>query len=136
MRKKILSLSTTLSLFLATAHPSYADQAVNPCPDSAGGQFGKLCKYNLGTVADIIKNGITLLFLVATIASLLFLIFGGIKWISSGGDKTKLEEARGMIVASAVGLVITFASYFILNIILELFGLPSIRTYTIPKLIG
>ena len=135
MYKKLLAILTLIIAHLFLVLPAHA-QNVDPCPKGAGGQFGNLCDYNADTLALMIRNGVTILFIVATIAALFFLIFGGIKWITSGGDKAKLEESRNFIVAAAVGLVITFASYFILNIVLELFGLPSVRTYTIPNLVS
>ena len=55
--------------------------------------------------------------------ALAFLIYGGVKWITSGGDKAGVEAARNMIVAAIVGLVIAFLVYFILQIIFSLFGL-------------
>ena len=73
------------------------------------------------------------MFIVAVIVALGFLIYGGIKWIISGGDKAGVEAARNTIVAAVVGLVIVFLSYFILNIILGIFGL-SLGTLTLPTL--
>ena len=135
MIKKISSTIALATLYASLAMPTWA-QTVDPCPASGtGGKFQDLCNYNADTLGKVIQGGITILFIVATIASLFFLIFGGIKWISSGGDKGKLEESRNMLVAAAVGLIITFASYFILNIILEIFGLPNVNDYELPSLL-
>ena len=135
MIHKIFSFIAFLSIYLASYKPALA-QSINPCPRGGGGQFGTLCTFDADTLGNIVRNGITILFIIATLAALFFLVAGGIKWITSGGDKANLETARNWIVAAAVGLIITFASYFILNIILELFGLPSVRTYTIPNLVN
>ncbi len=59
---------------------------------------------------------VTLLFVFGIITAVVFLIYGGIKWILSGGDKTKVESARGHIVAAIIGLVIVAAAFFIINI--------------------
>jgi len=122
-------------VYLSFALPAVA-QTIDPCPESGGGSFGRVCNYNADTLAKVIRNGITILFIVATVAAIFFLILGGIKWITSGGDKGKLEESRNWIVAAVVGLIITFMSYFIINVVLELFGLPSVRNYSIPKLVS
>ena len=135
MKNKILTILTIIGSYLFIALPARA-QSIDPCPKGAGGGFFKLCNLNKDTLATMVQNGITILFIVATVASLVFLVLGGIKWITSGGDKANLEQARNWIVAAAVGLIITFASYFILNFILELFGLNSINTYTIPNLVS
>jgi hypothetical protein len=65
--------------------------------------------------------------------ALFFLIWGGIRWITSGGDKGKVEEARKHIVAAIIGLVVAFLAYFIIQIILTIFGLGSISTLQIPR---
>ncbi|MCL4386850.1 pilin [Patescibacteria group bacterium] len=66
---------------------------------------------------------ITAIFVIATIISLFYLIYGAVKWIISEGDKQKVADARNHIIAALVGLVIVFLSYFILSIILGIFGI-------------
>lgn len=132
MIKKLSTLLTLIGAYLFVTLPAYA-QNVNPCPQNTE-NFNVLCDYGLGSVGKLVRTSISILFIVAVIASLFFLIAGGIKWITSGGDKANLEQARNWIVAAAVGLIITFSSYFIINIILEFFGLPNVNNYIIPTL--
>lgn len=136
-KKLILSLGVfaLIFTFLIFAQSSFA-QSIDPCPRSAGGDFNKLCDLDKNSLTKLIRSVITILFIIATVASLFFLIFGGLKWITSGGDKGKIEESRNMIIAAAVGLIITFLSYFILNLILNLFGLPNINNFIIPSLVN
>lgn len=75
----------------------------------------------LGT-ENIIQVAITLILIIATIAALGVIIFAGIRWIASGGDKEKLQGARNMITYALVGLVVIFLSYFIINTIGSFFG--------------
>lgn len=132
MNKKITTFVSLFFLYLISAVPTYA---VNPCPTNSS--YGAICDYNIRTLGNVISNGITILFILATILSLFFLVFGGIKWITSGGDKTQVESARNWIVAAVVGLVITFLSYFILNFVLGLFGIDPIGgSVNIPRLVS
>ncbi len=78
-------------------------------------------------VETIIQVGITLLFIAATLLALAFLIYGGIRWITSGGDKTGVENARKTITYAIIGLVISFLAFFIINIIGAFFGIKLIR---------
>ena len=39
-----------------------------------------------------------------------------------------------MILAAAIGLAVTFLSYFVLNVVLELFGLNPVTEWEIPTL--
>jgi hypothetical protein len=70
----------------------------------------------------------TLLRTVMILAGLLvfvYLIWGGIEWITSGGDKGKTENARNKITAAIVGLVILAASYAILHLVISLLGVEG-----------
>ena len=71
-------------------------------------------------VQSIPQFVITLLFVVGLIIAIGFLIYGGIRWIMSRGDKAKVEEARGHIVSAIVGLVLIIATFFILNVVFTL----------------
>ncbi len=66
---------------------------------------------------------ITLLFVLGIVIALAFLIYGGIKWIISGGDKANVDAARKHIVAAIIGLVIVVTAFVILNFVFQiLFG--------------
>ena len=64
-------------------------------PDDGGEGFGKL-------IAKILTISIT----IGALMVLLYLIWGGIEWITSGGDKGKTESARNKITQSIIGLVV------------------------------
>lgn len=67
---------------------------------------------NSGIIGWIIS-----LFLIAAIlAALAFLIYAGFMWMSSRGDKTKIETARRTIIFAVIGLLIAFLSFFIIGI--------------------
>jgi hypothetical protein len=72
---------------------------------------------------EILSTLIVSLFVVAALIALLFLLIGGFKWIISGGDFDKVESARSTIIAALIGLVVTFLSFFMLQILLALFGI-------------
>lgn len=136
MKKALFSIYTNLSAFFAylfvAPKLAFAQTTVDPCPP-AFSQFRLLCDPNLLNFGRVVGNLITIAFVIAVVIALGFLVYGGIKWITSGGDKTAVEGARNTIVAAIVGLVVVFLSYFILNIILGLFGL-TLGGLTIPKL--
>lgn len=70
-----------------------------------------------GKGATALQNGIVILLMGITVLSLFFLIWGGIKWITSEGDKTKLDAARKTLIYALVGLVLAFLSFFIVNFV-------------------
>ena len=116
---------------LLTVVPSVfaAGTTVNPCP-TTGSAFDNLCGF---TFANVVGNLVVTIFIIAIIVALFYLIWGGFKWLTSGGDKGQVQAAREHIVAAIIGLIIIFLSYFILNIILTFFGL-SLGTFTLPSL--
>lgn len=65
---------------------------------------------------------------IAAVALLVFfyLIWGGLEWIMSGGDKSKTEQARSKIMAAVVGLIIVAASYAVVQLLVRFLGYPSL----------
>ena len=125
--KKLLAPFATLVSTLAFPAVAFAD-SVNACP---GGNFNVLCNLN---AQKLLTNGINLIFVAAALMALVFLIIGGIKWLTSQGEKEGVNKARETIVASIVGLVIIFLSYLIVNFVLQLFVNVSLSNLTFPKL--
>ena len=130
--KKLISSAIGAAAYLSLAIPAFANAgSVNPCPT---GGFSKLCGLNAGSFGKIVQVVITVLLIIATVIALFFLIWGGIRWITSGGDKQKVESARNTIISAVIGLVIAFLAYFILTVILGLFGLNA-GALTLPTLL-
>jgi len=65
--------------------------------------------------------------LVGGLAFLLYLLLGGITWITAGGDKGKIEEARGKITQGLTGLAILAASYVIVKFLETAIGLKLLN---------
>ncbi|MFZ2025548.1 MAG: hypothetical protein WAV51_04685 [Microgenomates group bacterium] len=77
-----------------------------------------------GTViGKLISNIVGLLFMFSFLLTLLYLIMGGLQWITAGGDKTHLESARNKITNAIVGLIIVAAAYAIFTLVGEFLGL-------------
>jgi len=74
------------------------------------------------TVAKIIGNTITIMLIIAILLSLIYLILGGIMWISSGGDKSKVAAALSRLTAAIIGLILALVAFFIVNIVSNFFG--------------
>ena len=78
------------------------------------------------TVSGIIAAAIQLILVVAALVALVFLILGGIRWITSGGDKEKTAKAQSTITAAVVGLLIIFATWAIIRLVESFFGIKII----------
>ena len=126
--KKFLATFAVLTMSGALAAPLAFAQNINACP---GGGFSVLCNLD---PQKLLTNGINLIFVVAALLALVFLIIGGVKWLTSQGEKEGVNKARETIVASIVGLVIIFLSYLIVDFVLQLFVNVNLSNLTFPKL--
>ncbi|KKQ73910.1 MAG: hypothetical protein US96_C0047G0001, partial [Candidatus Woesebacteria bacterium GW2011_GWB1_38_5b] len=61
--------------------------------------------------------------------ALFFVIFSGIKFLTSAGDPKKVEGARNTLIWALIGLTIIILSFAILNIISELTGVGCIKLF-------
>lgn len=77
-------------------------------------------------IGSLINGGLTLIMIVGAFLVLVYLILGGIEWITSGGDKSKTESAQNKITNAVIGLIILAASYAILLIVLNFLGFKNI----------
>ena len=74
--------------------------------------FGALIQWAL------IFSGVTAVFFIA---------LAGIKLLTSGGDKTKVEEGKKTLTVAIVGLIIILLSFFILDVISQITGVECIK---------
>lgn len=91
-----------------------------------------------GGVTDfgrLISSGIQVALIVAAILTFAYLIWGGIQWITSGGDKAQYEAARGRITAALIGLAIVAAAYAVMELVGYFFGI-DVFNFTIPSAAG
>ena len=102
-----------------------ADELVDiQTPATAGNFFGFTC------VANLISNVVSAAFIIGGIMFFAFLVWGGIEWMMSGGDKAKVESAQKRISNALVGLVIIAASWAIYTLVLEFLGIDLSKICT------
>ena len=72
-----------------------------------------------------ITNTVKIAIITGSIIALLFLIWGGIDWITSGGDKAKYEAARDKITAAIFGLGLLASAFVIWTLVNYFFGIDK-----------
>jgi len=128
--KKLFFLIQGLFTYPFLALPAFAKDpvSVNPCKETDNNTIaGILCRLggnDGGTIAKTIQNIVVFFIVLAVIIALLYLLYGGLKWITSRGEKDQVEAARNHIIAAIIGLIVVFLAVFILSIILAAFGVP------------
>lgn len=73
-------------------------------------------------IGSLITAVLSFVMIIAALLVFLYLILGGIEWITSGGDKGKTESARNKITSAVIGIIILAASWAILLLILQFLG--------------
>ena len=125
---RISSILFFLLFWLSAAPFAYAQQT--QCPSA----FAALCKIDFAKGAGV-GAIIQIIIILAAVAALGFLVWGGVKWITSGGDRGKIEQARGTIIAAIVGLIIALAAFFIVIVVLQIFTGQGLGSLGFPKLV-
>ncbi len=134
---KIFILTTILvSFFVTLTNYSYAQGSNSNCsnglcsdistPLEGFGYFGN--KKDLG---PFITNIVNVAFIFGAITTLIWLIWGGIEWTTSGGDSQKYESARNKIMSAIVGLAILASTWAIWLLILYFLGFQNMQGFNV-----
>lgn len=82
-------------------------------------------------IEKLISNVLVVLTVVAGIAFALYFLLGGLNWITAGGDKGKIDKAKGMMTNGAIGLIVIAVSYAITYIVGKVLGIDILNPGTI-----
>lgn len=129
MKKTIISLGFIL---IACAMPVFATNGQAMAAKEAN-LYEKLCnspeasKYpfcNKGNknLTEIIQIVVKTLFFLVGAVSVVMVIFGGIRYVLSGGDSTAVGKAKNIILYSVIGIVVSSLAYALVNFVLKQFG--------------
>lgn len=95
----------------ATVHADNASQAQGGVTSIQGNNTTELMPF-IKKVINI------LLFLLGAIA-VLMIIYGGIRYVVSGGDSSQTKAARDTILYAVIGLVVALMAFAIVNFVLD-----------------
>ena len=132
LRKKLATLAASLAL----AAVPLAVPAVAAAADSAGIQNNVKCGTTLqiqpdgtdcssntsgstNTVNNIIKLVINIFSGIVGAISVVMIIWGGFKYITSGGESGKVSSAKNTIIYAVIGLVIVVFAQIFVQFVLE-----------------
>lgn len=85
--------------------------------DNAYSASGDDPKAYLSSAELLISNVLTALTIVAGISFTLQFLLGGLSWITAGGQKDKVEKAKGMMTSGVIGLIVVVVSYSVVWIV-------------------
>ena len=82
-------------------------------------------------IARLIANFLKIAFSAAGLILLAMLLWGGIEWMTAGGDKEKMTKAQGKISGALIGFVIFMSVFAIINFIAPALGLEFLQVLKI-----
>ena len=124
MKKFLLLVLPLLSLttLVLIGTPAFAE-IVGPSPAAQSGPT--TIPNPLGdsvTPAELAGRVIKTLLGLSGAAALVVFIYGGVMFMFSGGNSTKVQNAKNTLVYATLGLALIFASYAILKFVLQVLG--------------
>lgn len=125
MRKLFFQLSLILALLAPVAVPALASAAC-PSPKSGGdaknqvligvGETDKNCDGS--GVTDFVATIVDIISLIIGVAAIIVIIISGFKYITSGGDSSKVSSAKSTLIYALVGVAIAAVAQLLVHFVL------------------
>lgn len=96
---------------------------VTGCIDSATNTATLKC------LPAVFQNVVYGLLLFAGVGAMVFIILGGFKFMTAGGDPKQIDEGKKTLIYAIVGLLIIMFSFLIINIVGWFTGLNCISAF-------
>jgi len=101
--KKIITLTALITVFALSALPVLALET--------GIDYGTYTGLGTKDIREGIMNVINVLLGFLGILAIVIILWGGFRWLTSGGNEEKVGEAKKVITAGIIGLIIIFTAY-------------------------
>jgi hypothetical protein len=91
------------------------------CSPTGGARTGINCSQGNDQPDTLFGNGsivntvINVMLFIIGILCVIMIIFGGIRYTTSTGDKTRVDNAKNTIIYAVVGLIIAIVAYALVN---------------------
>ena len=131
MKKRFLTLTTSIAAFLGAATPVLA-QINTPTPINI--TIVPPEQVRITDFGKLFSGAVGFLLLIAFILAFLYLVLGGISWVTSGGDKAGIEAARNKIINALIGLIVVAATWAIFQLVGGAVGFNILGGFQIPTL--
>lgn len=118
-----LSLITSFTTVFATHTPTHFE---DPCVPKSG-----IVPFT--DVGGLLGNLLSVAIIGGSILLFLYLIMGGVQWMTSGGDKVATQAARDRITAALVGLLIILAVWGVFRVLEAALGISVLGGIKIPS---
>ena len=84
---------------------------------------------------SIFDSIVTIIYSVGFVAFIVMIVWGGLDWILSGGDKDKIKSAQKRITTAIIGIAVLAFSFFIARVVGDLLGIKVLESVQLPSLL-
>lgn len=126
LRYMLLNIVTTLTLVLAPVPVMLGTASAVDCGNSPaakavlkdldGNQVGNNCGKD--RVNNLFATIVNIMSLLVGMASIIVIIYGGFKYITSGGEQGKVANAKGTLLYAVVGLAVAALAQLMVHFVL------------------
>lgn len=109
----IMAFALPVAVSSHAAVNASTEESIRDGVDQAGGDD------NSTDLPEFIKNIVNILLFVIGAVSVIVIIVGGIRYVTSAGDSSGITGAKNTILYAVVGLVVAFMAYAIVNFVLD-----------------
>ncbi len=106
-----------------TGNPSQVLVNLNSLITGMGGKFAT--NPDFSTFGGIITVALPILYFIAGILLMIYLIASGFSYMMSAGDPKKMEAAKAKITAAVVGFILVISAFWLTQIAEYIFGLGT-----------
>lgn len=114
-----LALASIISIGSLCVAPTYAvnicDKNVNvsnEVKEAAG------CSGTADKLPEVVQNIVSAVIAVSGIVAVIFIVVGGINYMTAAGDSAKVKKAKDTILYASIGLVVCALSFVIVNFVI------------------
>lgn len=129
VRSKLNSIKMSASMFalsivtmLSQAPLVHADPATDASKQAlcdGAGLTGADCGGGGAGLGDIFSNILSILSIIIGIAAVIVIIVAGLKYVTSGGDASKVSSAKSTLIYALIGLVVAALAQVMVRFVLS-----------------
>lgn len=116
-----LSLAPVVALTASVSAQGNTIQENLKCGTTLSTSSSSGCNVDGGTekVNSLITQIVNIFSLVVGIISVIMIIYGGFRYVTSGGDSSNVSNAKNTIIYAIIGLVVVALAQFIVQFVLD-----------------
>lgn len=127
VKKFLTATGSALSTLALTASVAFAQSGATIGVNAGNAGF------RITDLGTLINGALRLVLGIVGLLVFIYLIWGGVEWLTAGGDKSKTESARTKITNAIIGLAIVASAFAVGAIISRFFGVNVGSTIEIPQ---